>query len=125
MDSLKECYYDNSYDICKEKDVKCIIDEFYEIEFCSDNEADIDVSTNGKCDKESGKCPSGQCCGKDGKCGSSEDYCYVSRGCQSQFGYCINGCEELFKKLEEENFSLKKYNILNCKNNKNEQIKSL
>ncbi|ORX76761.1 hypothetical protein BCR32DRAFT_283840 [Anaeromyces robustus] len=44
----------------------------------------------GKCGKEYGKCPSGQCCSKYGWCGASSDHCLTSKGCQSEFGKCSN-----------------------------------
>jgi len=47
----------------------------------------------GKCGKEYGKCPSGQCCSKYGWCGKSDDYCDTSKGCQSAFGTCTNKFE--------------------------------
>ncbi|ORY44592.1 L domain-like protein [Neocallimastix californiae] len=50
----------------------------------------IPVATNkeGKCGKNYGKCPSGECCSKYGYCGTSSKYCDISKGCQSEFGKC-------------------------------------
>jgi len=42
------------------------------------------TSVTGKCGKEYGKCPSGQCCSKYGWCGKSDEYCAPSKGCQSE-----------------------------------------
>eukprot|EP00833_Pecoramyces_ruminatium_P005133 jgi/Orpsp1_1/1179165/evm.model.c7180000068259.1 len=44
------------------------------------------ISTNGKCGKNYGKCPSGECCSKYGYCGTSDKHC--GTGCQSEFGQC-------------------------------------
>jgi len=46
------------------------------------------VSVNGRCSEKDGSCPSGECCSKYGWCGSSEDHCNNSKGCQSKFGVC-------------------------------------
>ncbi len=35
-----------------------------------------------------GKCPYNQCCGQNGYCGATSDYCSTSEGCQSEFGQC-------------------------------------
>jgi len=43
-----------------------------------------DISRNGKCGPEDGKCPKGQCCSIYGYCGTGE---YCSK-CQPEFGYC-------------------------------------
>ncbi|ORX81486.1 hypothetical protein BCR32DRAFT_299413, partial [Anaeromyces robustus] len=39
-----------------------------------------------RCGSGIGSCPSGQCCNRDGLCGTGNDYC--GKGCQSQFGKC-------------------------------------
>jgi len=46
----------------------------------------LPTSTNGKCGKNDGVCPSGKCCSKYGYCGKSDDHC--GKGCQSEFGKC-------------------------------------
>jgi len=46
----------------------------------------LPISTDGKCGKENGRCPSGTCCSKHGWCGKSVEYC--GSGCQSEFGKC-------------------------------------
>jgi peptidoglycan/xylan/chitin deacetylase (PgdA/CDA1 family) len=48
----------------------------------------LPVSTSGLCGKYDGVCPNHQCCSKYGYCGSSDDYCSTSAGCQSEFGRC-------------------------------------
>jgi len=48
------------------------------------------ISTNGKCGKNDGVCPKGECCSKYGWCGHSTDHCSVKKGCQSAFGSCNN-----------------------------------
>ena len=50
--------------------------------------ASISDSKNGKCGNENGKCPSDKCCSKYGWCGTSSEYCDISKGCQSEFGKC-------------------------------------
>jgi len=47
------------------------------------------TTSSTKCGKGYGKCPSGECCSKYGWCGKSTGYCLSSRGCQSEFGQCI------------------------------------
>jgi len=44
--------------------------------------------SNGKCGKEYGSCKKGECCSKYGWCGKTDDYCDISKGCQSEFGVC-------------------------------------
>jgi len=34
-------------------------------------------------------CPSGYCCSKYGWCGQTDDYCALSKGCQSKYGDCF------------------------------------
>ncbi|ORX88191.1 L domain-like protein [Anaeromyces robustus] len=56
----------------------------------------ISTNTSGKCGKDFGSCPSNGCCSKDGYCGKTDDYCAITKGCQSEFGHCnkdynING----------------------------------
>jgi len=41
-----------------------------------------------KCGKDYGKCPSGQCCSKDGICDTMNDQC--GTGCQPSYGKCHN-----------------------------------
>jgi len=48
----------------------------------------LPTSTNGRCGKSDGRCPSGKCCSKYGYCGKSDDHC--GKGCQSEFGECKN-----------------------------------
>ena len=48
--------------------------------------ATVKVSTNGKCGKTDGVCPSGECCSKYGYCGTTSKHCRA--GCQSEFGKC-------------------------------------
>jgi len=43
-------------------------------------------SIEGKCGKEYGSCPTGQCCSKYGWCGTTSFHC--DSGCQSEFGKC-------------------------------------
>jgi len=44
------------------------------------------ISTNGRCGAEYGRCPDGQCCSKYGYCGIAKAHCDL--GCQPQFGQC-------------------------------------
>jgi len=46
------------------------------------------ISKDGKCGKDYGKCPTGQCCSKYGWCGKTYNYCATSEGCQSEYGIC-------------------------------------
>ncbi|KAK5945069.1 hypothetical protein PMZ80_002272 [Knufia obscura] len=34
------------------------------------------------------KCPQGMCCSSAGYCGTSEDYCFVPKNCQEEYGWC-------------------------------------
>ncbi|KAL6628661.1 RNI-like protein [Neocallimastix sp. 'constans'] len=51
-----------------------------------DTSKDTSKNSGGKCGKDIGKCPSGECCSKYGYCGTSDKYC--GKGCQSEFGKC-------------------------------------
>lgn len=46
----------------------------------------IKISSDGTCGPKKGSCPFGECCSKDGYCGTSEMYCGV--GCNSKYGTC-------------------------------------
>jgi len=54
-----------------------------------------DISTNGRCGKEFGKCPDKQCCSQYGYCGTDSAYC---NKCQSEFGYCPGSSSVTTKK---------------------------
>jgi len=49
-----------------------------------------DKSTNNRCGPNYGKCPSGQCCNKNGKCGTKATFCSKQNGCQPKYGKCKN-----------------------------------
>jgi len=54
---------------------------------------DLTLSTNnlnGRCGPNYGRCPSGQCCGKNGKCGTKATICSKQNGCQPNYGKCKN-----------------------------------
>jgi len=50
------------------------------------------TTTNDRCGPDNGNkcCHTGYCCSKYGYCGKSNDHCKKSKGCQSNFGKCIN-----------------------------------
>ena len=48
----------------------------------------IRTSRTSRCGRRYGKCDKNQCCSKYGWCGTSESYCSVEAGCQSEFGRC-------------------------------------
>ncbi|OUM67170.1 carbohydrate-binding module family 18 protein, partial [Piromyces sp. E2] len=101
--SLEKCYYNKNYNLCVVKEVKCeLLTSMDEYSLCSNNTIEEKESTNGKCGKDYGKCPSGQCC-SNGKCGSSTDYCYLSKGCDLSYGMCYNECRELADHIESKN----------------------
>lgn len=41
-----------------------------------------------ECGEGIGKCPDGQCCSKNGLCGTTVAFCNVGNGCQKEFGLC-------------------------------------
>jgi hypothetical protein len=57
-----------------------------------ENRDDLDneehMTKDGKCGPANGFCPKGQCCSKEGECGTTDDHCLVTRGCKSLFGNC-------------------------------------
>jgi len=79
-ESLRECYYESNYDLCKAKEMSCFGD-YVTLKSCSSG-------TIGKCGDGIGRCPDGQCCSKYGWCGVSEKYCELSNGCQTAYGKC-------------------------------------
>ncbi|ORX88187.1 RNI-like protein [Anaeromyces robustus] len=81
--TLKECYYEPSYNLCQEKEMKCLQVKFRNCINDNDN-----ISTNKRCGEGIGSCPMGKCCSKYGWCGISEKHCLPSNGCQSKFGEC-------------------------------------
>jgi len=48
-------------------------------------------TTSIKCGKGYEKCPIGQCCSKDGICGTTNAFCSNSKGCQPEYGECRCG----------------------------------
>jgi len=87
---LEQCSYSEDYDICIAKDMDCFKGDYYQLKYCDDIEPNDDeqYSTNGQCGNGNGKCQPGYCCSKYGWCGKADDYCSVSKGCQSKFGKC-------------------------------------
>ncbi|OUM57037.1 carbohydrate-binding module family 18 protein [Piromyces sp. E2] len=75
-----------------------------------------------KCGKKYGKCGKGKCCSKYGWCGKSIDHCYVSKGCQSEFGICTvpksNTTKNKSNSVKSKNNTIKNLNKTNTKNNK-------
>jgi len=55
---------------------------------CTSDENSDPSPSNVKCGEKDGKCPSGQCCNKDGYCGEGNSFCSVEKGCQKEFGTC-------------------------------------
>jgi len=39
-------------------------------------------------EKDYGSCPSGLCCDKNGYCGTTSEFCNLSKGCQLKYGKC-------------------------------------
>ncbi|KAG4097696.1 L domain-like protein [Neocallimastix lanati (nom. inval.)] len=100
-ENLIECDYNDSYNLCIPKtikEVKCLNPNI-KFETCEDD--DIKESTNGLCGQENGRCPYGQCCSKDGKCGSTEDHCFISQNCQMKYGRCIDECKEFLEYINK------------------------
>jgi len=83
----------------------------------------IEVSTDGRCGEGYGKCPSGQCCNKDGKCGTTNDYCLISKKCQIKYGSCKDECEEIYDQLRS--MSMNSVNNIECTANEQGKVKNL
>jgi len=76
----------SKYGWCGHSEQHCSVDQGCKSEFGKCTSTNTKISTNGQCDKEHGRCPSGSCCSKYGWCGKTSDYC--GSGCQSEFGEC-------------------------------------
>jgi len=100
--SIEKCGYSNYNDLCIPKyyELNCLIDKRVSLKTC-EGENNTDESTDGSCGEGHGKCPSGQCCNKDGKCGTTEDYCLISKKCQINYGNCIDECEQMYNQLRK------------------------
>jgi len=83
---------------CQSKFGKCNINA--SIGEKKDNE--IIISTDGRCGENRGKCMKGYCCSIFGWCGKSDEYCDISKGCQSKFGKCNFDRKEKDSKSKEE-----------------------
>jgi len=101
-DSLEKCYLSSEYDLCLVKEMKCMTYGYYSddedeqsLKMCDDSDDTEPESTDGKCGKGKGKCPTDQCCNKDGKCTTNEKQCLVSNGCQYGYGECTDDCEKI------------------------------
>jgi len=124
-ESIENCYYSGYIrlkNLCKPKDMPCL--KYQDIKECEDSD-NIPVSSDGQCGKDHGRCPFNYCC-KDGKCGTGEDYCYVSNGCQNEYSSCIDQCDEINIFINEVNTGLDIFDrsdIDDCEvNNKGEVI---
>jgi len=103
-------------------DVVQVIDgeKFSEITMgCSDVAESIldisndNISTSGRCGLDYGKCPSGQCCSKNDKCGTKATTCSKQNGCQPKYGKCKNikivTKKKVVKKLKPKRKTITKY----------------
>jgi len=73
------------------KNMKCLEKNDYSFNSCNSNNSEDNsqgISVDGRCGKNYGKCPSGECCSKYGWCGKSDKHCSITEGCQSQFSEC-------------------------------------
>jgi len=86
-EKLESCYYEGNYNLCMAKEMECLNDTGINFNECLE---DSYISTNGKCGKGNGRCPSGKCCSKYGWCGTGDNFCSISFGCQSEFGDCTD-----------------------------------
>ncbi|OUM68742.1 carbohydrate-binding module family 18 protein, partial [Piromyces sp. E2] len=77
----------------------------------------------GEIDGEKVKCPKGQCCSKDGVCGTTPDFCSIEKECQSEFGECFITCDELLKKIPIQ--KVDDEDDTYCENNKNGYVNNL
>ena len=75
----------SEFGICKNGTLSSFVKKNTDVK--SDDEDDENVNKE-KCGPGVGKCPSGQCCSIYGWCGSGDDFCSPSNGCQSEFGEC-------------------------------------
>jgi len=48
--------------------------------------------------KKYGSCPSGLCCSKNGYCGTTSEFCNLSKGCQSKYGKCHKKSKKYYVK---------------------------
>ena len=88
-ENLVYCYYNFKADLCIAKDMECL--KNFKFKTCNsndNNDDDTKISTNDRCGKDKGNCPSGTCCSKYGWCGTSNKHCSIKEGCQSKFGEC-------------------------------------
>jgi len=51
-------------------------------------------TTSKKCGSSVGSCPGNYCCSKYGYCGTTNDHCNVSKGCQTKYGLCYEDTED-------------------------------
>ncbi|KAG4102105.1 RNI-like protein, partial [Neocallimastix lanati (nom. inval.)] len=84
--SLKKCIYESKYSLCKAKDMNCF-ENNVTFEACKSDKTNV-ISSDGRCGKDYGSCPSGQCCSKYGWCGTDDKYCLAAKGCNPEFGKC-------------------------------------
>jgi len=126
IDSLQECSYNSyiaKYELCVPKgyEVKCLKDSY---DTCEEG-GNIGESNDGKCGEGNGKCPDGQCCNKDGQCGTSEDYCLASKGCQTDYGHCVDECEQIIEQLRNMGLTGINSPISKCILNEKGKVKDL
>ena len=68
--------------------MSCFVEQEH-FEVCEGGSStEVKISEDGKCGKENGRCPEGRCCSKYGWCGTTDKYCSLDEGCQSEFGEC-------------------------------------
>jgi len=109
--SCKKGYCCSKYGWCGKSDLYCKVEEGCQSEFgeCyskiegkedneeikekpseddNESEEESEDEENWRCGKGIGSCKKGYCCSKYGWCGKTDDYCSISKGCQSEFGEC-------------------------------------
>jgi len=68
----------------------CIDDE---IDYEEENETTTAEPVDPECGEGIGSCSNGWCCSKEGLCGTTDAFCKISNGCQSEFGQCYSESE--------------------------------
>jgi len=68
-----------------------VMDNVITSSYCSASRGCQSEYGDCRCSIGFGDCPSGQCCGIGGYCGTTSAYCSLALGCQIIYGECSTG----------------------------------
>ncbi|ORX75479.1 hypothetical protein BCR32DRAFT_329792 [Anaeromyces robustus] len=64
-------------------------------EYDDDDDDNDDDGNIKECGEGYGSCSNSKCCSKNGRCGTTDDYCNINKGCQIDYGLCYKPISDI------------------------------